>query len=102
MGYQASGGARPRNCTSDMRPKLPACKQATLEWCWATCITDLDLYYNTSETRACDSIECDVVSQQMGKDCCGKPRAGGCAIDAAPVKTITAMAKQYLHRDDVV
>ena len=55
--HAARDGKRPRNCTSDMRPRLPACKQATPFWCWATGITDLHYFYNASEARACKSIE---------------------------------------------
>ena len=85
-----------------MRPKLSVCKQETPFWCWATGITDLDMFYNASETRSCKDIECDVVSQQLGKDCCGSPMAGGCYTDATTVSQITKMAKLYLERDDVV
>ena len=100
--YDASGRVRPRNCTSDLRRKLPACKQATPFWCWATGITDLDYFYNKSEDRTCKDIECEVVSQQLGKDCCGSPMASGCFMDAQTIKAITKMTKQYLQRDDVV
>ena len=94
-------GKRPRNCTSDMRPQLPACKQATPFWCWATGISDLHFYYTSDSNRTCKSVECDVVSHQLQKDCCSQ--AGGrCYFDTADVKTITAMAKQYLQCDALV
>ena len=100
--YAARDGRRPRNCTSDMRPKLPACKQATPFWCWATGITDLHYYYNASEARTCKSVECEVTSLQTGTDCCAEHEGARCFFDAASVKEIAQVAKQYLQRDDMV
>eukprot|EP00466_Bigelowiella_natans_P015861 jgi/Bigna1/85525/estExt_fgenesh1_pg.C_40291 len=89
----------PANCSIDLRPKMPACKQQGMDWCWATGISEMAFYYGVTGANAtCESVECDVVSTDLHTQCCPYNKHRGCGADGEDVKTIGKVANEYISR----
>ena len=67
------------NCSMDGTTVMQPCFQATQAWCWATSISELAFFYNTtSRTEECAAIECAVVSTDLKQQCCPKGASMKC------------------------
>lgn len=85
------------NCTIDLTPRMPSCKQMTQSWCWATSISEMSYYYNkTSPATNCSAVECSVVGNDLGKDCCPVHSSPACdSHGASGIQEVASVATNF-------
>lgn len=71
------------SCSKDMRSKLPSCLQYQSEWCWATAVSEIWGFFDSSVHQKeqggdCHGQECKIAGHILGADCCDETRNRRC------------------------